>query len=104
MNNLISESIFNGKTVAIPMADVQHFEKQYGKIYFNETGLAGCSKCVGTDYSKFEGVLIITDKTKWNFEHDTWENAIYVSNCDGEADEFIQAWRYYRYETDIKPT
>lgn len=94
MENKISESIFSGKTVTIPMADVQHYEKTYSD-----------GKCINPNAPKekeLEGILVITDKTKWNFEHDTWENAIYISNWDKEAEKFIKAWCDFRYEKDIK--
>lgn len=69
-----TESIYNGKSVIIPLADVQHIER-------------------GT-----YGMQVITDKTKWNFENDTWENAIFVSKSEEEA--FISAWCRYRGEID----
>lgn len=79
---MITETIFNGKSVTIPMAGVQHFEKR-----FNEE-------------DKLDEICIITDKTKWNFENDTWENAIYISNYNNEADRFIQAYCTYIAEKD----
>lgn len=95
-----SETIFSGKDLIIPMADVQHIEKVYAKIYENEFGIPGCSKCVGIDHEKLDGIQVITDKTKWNFEQDTWENAIWVSNIDKQAEKFIAAWCAYRAEVD----
>lgn len=94
MNNNISETIFSGKTATIPMADVQHYEKHLS-----------IDKCINPKLPKqgeLEGISIITDKTKWNFEHDSWGNAIYISNLEREADDFIKAWCFFRYEKDIK--
>lgn len=92
-----SETIFNGKSVAIPMADVQHIEKNYKRIYDEQTG-----QDIGTDYQMLVGVTVITDKTKWSFEHDCWENAIWLSECNGsiEASNFLKAWCNYRAEID----
>jgi hypothetical protein len=70
----VTESIFSGDTLTIPLADVQHIEKvQYG-------------------------LMIITKHTKWNFEHDTWENAIFLA--DRIKDDFIRAWCNYRHELE----
>lgn len=69
-----TESIYNGKSAIIPLADVQHVER-------------------GT-----YGMQVVTDKTKWNFENDTWENAIFV--CKSEEEAFLSAWRRYRSEVD----
>jgi len=94
---MISESIFNGKNVVIPLADVQHIEKQYEAIYGIELG---CTVRKGTNYDKLSGIKVITDKTKWNFENDTWENAIWVGSTDNQAQEFIRVWCQYRHELE----
>lgn len=96
MKNQISESIFSGNSVIVPMADVQNIEKFYSN-----------GKCINSNAPKkgaLEQILVITKHTKWNFDHDTWENAICISNWNGEADKFIKAYCDFRYETDIKPT
>ena len=85
--NKISESIFDGATTIIPMADVQHVNKH--NLH------KGCTR-------KIE---IITDKTKYNFENDYYENSIFlldIENGEQEATKFMKAWTYYRYEKDIK--
>lgn len=87
MENKISESIFDGATTIIPMADIQHVNKH--NLH------KGCTR-------KIE---IITDKTKYNFEVDYYENSIFlldIENGEQEATEFMKAWTYYRYEKDIK--
>jgi hypothetical protein len=94
---MISESIFSGRDVLVPLADVQHIEKQYEKIY-DTSGLT--IKYIGTDYTKLSGILVITDKTKWNFENDTWENAIWVGATANQAQEFLKAWCQYRHELE----
>ena len=94
---MISESIFSGKTVIVPMADVQHIEKQYEKIY-DTSGFS--AKYVGVDYNKLAGIQVITDKTKWNFENDCWENAIWIGSTDNQAQEFLSAWCVYRSELE----
>lgn len=72
----LSETIFNGKSLIIPLADVQHIEK------------------IDTQ------ILIITDKTKWNHEHDCWENPICITEHNNQANEFIKAYCRYRAEID----
>lgn len=94
---MITESIFNGKTVIVPFFEVQNIEKQHKKIY--ETG-SSYPKQIGTDYSIVEGIFVITKHTKWNFEHDMWENPIYISNFEKEADKFIAEWCRYRAEAE----
>lgn len=85
--NKISESIFDGATTIIPMADVQHVNKH--NLH------KGCTR-------KIE---IITDKTKYNLGVDYYENSIFlldIENEEQEATKFMKAWTYYRYEKDIK--
>lgn len=94
---MISESIFNGKNIVIPLADVQHIEKHYDAIYGTELG---CTVRKGTDYTKLSGIQVITDKTKWNFENDTWENAIWIGSTDNQAQEFLKVWCQYRFELE----
>ena len=95
---MINESIFNGKSVVIPMADVQHVEKRFESVYENDK--FGIARRVGTDYNQLSGIQIITDKTKWNFEFDTWENAIWLGSVDNQAQEFLKAWCQYRAELE----
>lgn len=71
----VTESIFTSDVLVVPLADIQHIEKnQYG-------------------------LMIITKHTKWNFEHDTWENAIFLP--DRIKAEFTKAWCRYRQELEI---
>ena len=75
----VSESIFSGKSTIIPMADVQHIEKQFYK-------------------NDFAGISIITKHTRWDMEADIWANNIYLPK--EEAEKFIKAWCFYRHELE----
>lgn len=77
------DSIFNGTTCVIPLNDVQHFEKYWRKD-------------VEKTHNNFTGIHIITDKTKWSYESDCWENAIYLDR--DEADEFIKCFMRFKIE------
>lgn len=70
----VTESIFTSDVVTVPLADVQHFENQ--------------------EY----GLTLVTKHTKWNYEHDCWENSIFIPNRI--KDEFIKAWCTYRHELE----
>ena len=76
MTKTVTESIFSSDNLVIPMADIQHIEK-----------------------NKY-GIMVITKHTKWNFEHDTWENAIFVP--ERIEQKFMQAWTVYRHELEIE--
>lgn len=81
----VTESIFSGETVIIPMADVQHIEKHwYG----------------GGESTRdnFKGIKIITKHTKWDMEADTWTNSIYLDGKEAKA--FLKAWCVYRHELE----
>ncbi len=81
----VSESIFSGESVIIPMADVQHIEKHwYGEAEITK--------------HNYKGINVITKHTSWNYEYDCWENNIYLSR--DEADEFISVWCAYRHEVE----
>lgn len=82
----VTESIFSGKSVVIPMSDVQHIEKHW------------YSSDLPKDDSTLRGYQVITKHTKWNFEHDTWENAIYMPLEEGKR--LIAAWCTYRHELE----
>ena len=97
--NMVTESIFSGKSIIIPMSDVQHIEKHFETIY--EKDQFGISHYASTDYSNLSGIQVITDKTKWNIENDCWENAIWIGATDNQAEEFISSWCVYRSEKEI---
>ena len=71
----VTESIWNGKTLTIPLADVQHIDKS------NERGL-----------------IVITKHTRWDMEADVWANNIWIDKSDAES--FIRAWCHYRSELE----
>lgn len=74
--NMVSESIFSGKRVIVPMAEVHHIEKRK------------------------EGIQVVLNGTKYNFENDTWENAVWIGDYENQSQEFIKAWCLYRYEVE----
>lgn len=74
----VSESIYSDANVIVAMADVQHIEKH--------------------DKNSIPGIFVITSHTKWNFDRDLWENAIWIS--EPEARKFRRAWCDYRAELE----
>lgn len=86
--NKASESIFNGETVIMPMADVQHIEKEFHS----------CDLVDGTKKGDLMGYTIITKHTQRDMEADTWSNPIYLGKEEGA--KFIQAWCHYRHEIE----
>lgn len=71
----VTESIYNGKGVIVPLADVQHIELH------NKNGL-----------------IIVTKHTRWDISTDTWANNIWIDK--EEADAFKTAWFRYRSELE----
>jgi len=71
----VTESIFSSASLVIPLAEVHHIEK-----------------------NKY-GIMVILKDTKWNFEHDCWENAIHVP--EDIKDRFLSSWCVYRHELEI---
>lgn len=78
MTRTVSESIFSGSTVIIPMADVQHIEKW--------------------DHNSIPGIKVITKNTRWDTETGDWANSIWIS--EPEAAAFRRAWCDYRAELE----
>lgn len=99
MKSKVTETIFSGENIVMPLSIVQHVEKQYEAIYGVPEGDIS-NQVIGRDKNKLDGIFIITDKTKWSFEFDTWENACYISNCDKQAEKFIQCFCDYITEKD----
>lgn len=71
----VTESIYSGKGVIIPLADVQHIETH--------------NPC---------GLIVVTKHTRWDFERDVWANNIWVDKEESEA--FKAAWCRYRSELE----
>ncbi len=82
------KSIFSDKNLVIPLADVQHVEKKY-----HTTDLTN-----GTKKGDLLGALVITKHTRWDFEHDTWANNIWLSA--EQVNPFLAAWVVYRDKND----
>lgn len=76
--NTVTESIYSGKSVIIPLADVQHIENWA--------------------HHSVPGIKVITKHTRWDFEADIWSNDIWIS--EPEATDFKVAWRRYRSELE----
>lgn len=89
MNGKVTESIFSNERITIPLADVQNVEKQY---WDSDGGENGWKK------GDLKGGVAITKHTKWNFEHDCWENAIWLGA--DELGDFLKAWCRYRGELE----
>jgi len=85
----VSESIFSGESVVIPLADVQHIEKSFHS----------CDLVNGAKKGDLQGVLIITKHTKWDMEADTWANSIWLTSKQYE--KFMPVWCTYRRELEI---
>lgn len=71
----VIESIYCGKGVIVPLADVQHIETH------NPGGL-----------------IIVTRHTRWDREVDGWANNIWIDTA--EAEQFKAAWCRYRSELE----
>ncbi|HUX31823.1 MAG TPA: hypothetical protein VMV78_14540 [Thiobacillus sp.] len=78
-----SETIFDGKTYVIPMADVSHIEKDQREMYKGS-------------------IRVITKHTTWNGELDGYNNLINL--CPPESEEFLRAWCRFRSEIDDSQT
>lgn len=75
----VTESIYSGQNVIVPLADVQHIEKH------NSKGVP-------------DGIMIVTRHTRWDHEHDVWANGIWIG--EPEATAFRSAWCRYRSELE----
>jgi len=75
MSGTITESIYNGKTAIIPLADVQHIETH------NPLGL-----------------IVVTKHTRWDKDAGFWANNIWIDAA--EATAFKAAWSRYRSELE----
>lgn len=71
----VTESIYSGKSVIVPLADVQHIETH------NTLGL-----------------IIVTKHTRWDKDGDFWANSIWIDAAEAVA--FKRAWCTYRAELE----
>ena len=86
---MIHESIFDGETAIIPMADVQHIELHR---YMPDT----LEKYKNGDKKIYDGIKIVMKSTVYNTEIDDWWNNAYL--WWEQASEFLKAWCRYRAE------
>lgn len=75
MTGKVTESIYDGQSVVVPLADVQHIEK-------HNPG----------------GIIVVTKHTRWDAETDGWANNIWIDK--DEAPKFLAAWCRYRSELE----
>jgi len=71
----VTESIYVGKNVIVPLADVQHIETH------NPLGL-----------------IVVTKHTRWDKDGDFWANSIWIDGA--EAADFKAVWCRYRRELE----
>lgn len=71
----VAESIYNGKSAIVPLADVQHIETG------NPLGL-----------------VVVTKHTRWDADSGFWANSIWIDGA--EAGDFKAAW--CRYRSDLE--
>jgi hypothetical protein len=71
----VTESIYSGKGVIVPLADVQHIE-----------------------IANPAGLVVVTKHTRWDHEGGYWANSIWIG--DDEAAAFKAAWCRYRSELE----
>lgn len=88
MTKEVTESIYSGRTVVVPLADVQHIEKSF----FSTDQASGQKKGDICGYS------IITKHTSYDADNSEWANNIYLPKAEG--DDFLAAWCRYRYELE----
>lgn len=83
----VTESIYDGKSCVVALAEVQHCEKLRRGPYPPRT-----------TESEPNGLHVITAKTKYDMEADAWANPIYIP--EEEAVSFLRAWCDYRSELE----
>lgn len=74
----VTESIYSGKSVIVPLADVQHIESWAS--------------------NSEPGIRVITRHTRWDYESGDWANSIWIG--EPEATAFKAAWCRYRSELE----
>lgn len=72
----VTESIYSGRGIVLPLADVQHIERH------NPGGL-----------------IVVTKHTRWDKDADMWANSAWIDKA--EADDFMRAWCRYRHELEL---
>lgn len=82
----VSESIFSGETVIIPMAEVHHIERRW----YPGTKTKRAK-------NNYDFIFVILNKTEYNVPVDEW-NGIAISG--EEAESFLSSWCFYRHELE----
>lgn len=79
-------SIYTGRTVIIPMADIQHCERLFrsARVAIKE----------GPQPPQPNGLRVVTSKTTYNQSGGHWENTAYI--LEDEREQFLEAWHAYR--------
>jgi len=83
----VTESIYDGKSCIVALADVQHCVKLRCGPYPPRM-----------TESEPNGLSVITSKTRWDFDANDWANAIYIPETEAKA--FLAAWCRYRGEVE----
>lgn len=83
-----TESIYDGLSCVVPLAEVQHIEKVKRGPYPGETG------------PQPNGLHVITRMTTWSQGMDGWQNPVYVPKDESEL--FMAAWCRYRAEIEAE--
>lgn len=73
-------SVYESPKLILALAEVQHIEKSFA------TGKEGCK-------SVPNGLLVITGKTTYAFDQDTWMNPVYI--CEDEKKDFLTQFDAY---------
>lgn len=84
----VTESIFDGESCVIPMADVSFIEKHW----ISTTPKAERTK------SNWHGIQVIMKYSFWDMQADTWAHNAYLDGA--EAKRFLQTWCRYRHELE----
>jgi hypothetical protein len=76
----VNESIFSGKSVIIPMAEVMYIERDLRDKYK-------------------DAISIVMRGTTWNIEIDSYNNFAYLRH--EEAKSFLECWCHYRDKLEL---
>jgi hypothetical protein len=80
----VTESIFDGLTHIIPMANVSFIKRHW---------LRGVART-----NPHQGLIVVMRDTTYNAEIDDYNNSIYLDGV--EAKEFLRCWCVYRSELE----
>lgn len=77
----VTESIFSGETVIVPMAEVHHIERD---------------KRAGYE----DAITVVLNGTTWNQEMDAYNNSVWLRH--EEAESFKRCWCRFRAELEAE--